>query len=539
VFGKQLNRHSGFSLSDHKTIVALFFLGIIVWFGFFRLDYLGGLPPGDTLTYSMLARNIVSGNGIAHDTAKTLEVATLGHFPEHDVLQPPFWPIILSLSFFIFGVSDLVIVLSSSFFYWLLIPLVYFLARKMFNERVALFSTVLTIFNFSLLKYSTSGLTEMFFTFLVTFSFFLIYRSEKRKDFVFIGFLLGIAYMTRSQAIFFVPGIVLFIFLFRKNNKYQNILIFLTVFFLSLMPFVIREHIHSEGTILSEGLIVLQSDDRNKVELYDQFRNLQFKGDEVNPLAYAMEHPLFVIDKFFYNGFESYKSIFPGLLSPFIIALFFANTLIVTKEKRTQEIKVLVILLLISTLVGSSLVASRARHLLSLLPIIIIFGTSFLISAYDRLDVKRTYKKIILATLILLLILPLPAYFLKTSAIKMQTERKTPGIDIFKYYFAKDMLQKHTKKGDVIITNNHSITGWYGDRKAILFPLRVADIDTIDQNYVSIGGIFLESGQMAMWSPSNEWWDILKNQPETVLEKFNLASSFNDGVTQAVLYIRK
>jgi hypothetical protein len=121
----------------------------------------------------------------------------------------------------------------------------------------------------------------------------------------------------------------------------------------------------------------------------------------------------------------------------------------------------------------------------------------------------------------------------------MQTERKTPGIDIFKYYFAKDMLQKHTKKGDVIITNNHSITGWYGDRKAILFPLRVADIDTIDQNYVSIGGIFLESGQMAMWSPSHEWWDILKNQPETVLEKFNLASSFNDGVTQAVLYIRK
>ena len=534
-----MNRPQTSLIRRHKAAVSLFILGLIVWVGFARLSYLGGFEPGDVLTYSMLARNIVRGNGIAHDTAKPVELAALGRFPAHDVQQPPSWPIILSVGFLIFGVSDIVIVLTSGFFHWLLIPLVYILAKKMFDEKVAVLSTVITILNLSLLEYSTSGLTESFFTALITLGFILIYQSRRSRDFILIGLLFGVGYLTRPQTIFFLPAMLLFILLFREKQKCREMAMFITAFIIVLAPFFIRNHIYGNGIPLSGGSVALQYDDSNITQLFDRYRSLRPENNAATPLSYAVQHSLLLVNKFLDNLLAFYKSFFPGLLSPFIAALFFAGTLTVSQVRRTQQIKLLVIMLLISNIIGCSLANPRSRYLISLLPAMIIFASSFLISSLEKLEIAAKYRSVVLVFLVVLLVLPLPGYLLNSAISRLQSDGSAGSAGGFRYYFVKDMIQNNTSEDDVIISNNHSIAGWYGDRKVVTFPLAIADIDTIDRKYVGVGGIFLESGQMAMWRPLEQWWDLLEDMPETVLGKFKLARAFNDGVTRAVLYVRK
>ena len=61
----------------------------------FYVSYPGYLGPGDNTTYANIARNIVRGDGIAHNTVSIPDLVRNNGFPEKDLDQPIGWPIIL------------------------------------------------------------------------------------------------------------------------------------------------------------------------------------------------------------------------------------------------------------------------------------------------------------------------------------------------------------------------------------------------------------------------------------------------------------
>jgi len=115
--------------------------------------------------------------------------------------------------------------------------LTYKIAKKVFNEKIAVLSALFLAFSPTFYFFSTkilSGIPSLFFSLLGVY-FFL------HKKYFFSGLLLGIAFMTRFLQLFVF--IVLFSFLIlnfkNKKNYVKNIFNIVVGFFIVAIPYLI------------------------------------------------------------------------------------------------------------------------------------------------------------------------------------------------------------------------------------------------------------------------------------------------------------
>ncbi|MFH1052993.1 MAG: glycosyltransferase family 39 protein [Candidatus Woesearchaeota archaeon] len=140
------------------------------------------------------------------------------YYPEH--LRQPFWaPPIFHITaagfykvFGVFGIGELGMNLVSAIFGSLSLLLIYLIARKLFDEKIAFISLVFLSFIPIHLYYSALAHTEATLTFFVLLSIYLMLKNKVVASSIFAG----IAILTKYNGLFVVP--VLFGILF-INNK--------------------------------------------------------------------------------------------------------------------------------------------------------------------------------------------------------------------------------------------------------------------------------------------------------------------------------
>jgi 4-amino-4-deoxy-L-arabinose transferase-like glycosyltransferase len=210
----------------------------------------------DMFQYDMLARSLVTGNGFRwysqpdlHLFQKYFEIPTPEKYDPRGVLtsfRAPLYPVFLAAIYQFSGIGEsrfFAARLVQAFLNALLIPLTYWLSRKLFPDhpKAARWAAWAVAFYPLLVIYPLSLATENLFFFLLLISLLaLTYaaKTHQTRFFLLSGFLIGLTALTRSVILPFGGLAVLWAFFVLRERR-KAALLFLLVS-LTVLPWVMR-----------------------------------------------------------------------------------------------------------------------------------------------------------------------------------------------------------------------------------------------------------------------------------------------------------
>ena len=122
----------------------------------------------------------------------------------------------------------------------LVILITYRIGLKIFSKKVALLSSFFLAFSYNFIFFSPNILTEIPSTFFVLLAFY----SFLNERYPIMGLFVGIAIMTRFFQIFALLGLglVLFIYMYRKQNFIKKILHLIVIASIPILPYMLLNH---------------------------------------------------------------------------------------------------------------------------------------------------------------------------------------------------------------------------------------------------------------------------------------------------------
>ena len=196
--------------------------------------------------------------------------------PFYDVIHPPMLPLFIASSFSLFGIGFLQAKMVNVFLGSVLVVLIYFFAKQLFDKKIALASSTLAAFFAPLIIFSSIIHAETLVMVLIIMSFTMFLYSMKKNNQIFLllsAIFYGLSVITKTYMSFFFP---LFILAFFMNNKkkvyFKKVLIFSLIAILIILPWVLYTHKETSEfsplvILIPSNLISEKNNDLNTQEL--------------------------------------------------------------------------------------------------------------------------------------------------------------------------------------------------------------------------------------------------------------------------------
>ncbi|MEM5874514.1 MAG: glycosyltransferase family 39 protein [Candidatus Aenigmatarchaeota archaeon] len=340
--------------------------------------------------------------------------------------RPPFWNIFEASFIFIFRFIDdsIIIKFLTPFLTFLLGLFTFYLARRAFNEIIALITSILISTIPSIVTYAVLFYTDILATLFYTLFFFLFligYKEKNKKFLILSAVFAGFAFLTK------VNSIVLFAFyplVFLINKK--DFKLYLQCFLILLLVtsgYFIRNYFEygtpfcREIPLIGKYLFDLE---KCKKEIYKSKYSFEGRTEEVGSEMSVFRMGITNYLKFAYGDIDQAQYYIPFLF-------FFAGILfsLVSKEKYFREI-ILINLLFFLIIFFSSTGRSEdtARYTLIFAPVIVLIPSIFVNEFFERYKKKNFlllfvpifflllyFSKNIVATIISLILLITSIHF--------------------------------------------------------------------------------------------------------------------------------
>lgn len=182
--------------------------------------------------------------------------------------KPPGYSFFLALVFFFFGQNYLAVKIIQAVIGSSLCILVFLLGRKIFSESVGLVAAIMLALNLAFIYTPETILSENIFVFLfllVMLSFVQMWKQPSFRNQIAVGFILGLATLTRAETILF-PVFILFALLLKERLEKRrfieagkSFMVILFFFLLCLVPWTMRNYYvhHSFVPVATEGGVTL------------------------------------------------------------------------------------------------------------------------------------------------------------------------------------------------------------------------------------------------------------------------------------------
>lgn len=377
-------------------------LGALVFLLYFRILQ-EGYPSlwSDTYEYADVARSIAAGEGIVAHSATVMEVWMLGpgHFPLPYLFHDVGHSLLMALFFRVFGASETTIGWTSGAFF-VLLPCLTFLVglRVLRSRRSALLAAVLVLINAQLLSYSTTGLSELPYAFVLTLLLGMLYETPQPRDLVLAGLAYGVLVTLRSNAMPFLPLIALYLWSdvpgtgaeeaaastrrsAAARARLARLLPFLAGLALILAPNMLRTYRYLGrpiGTVASAYMPVFYTSaiEGKSKTLFSQ------PGLDVAPVRFLLEHPGELWWKVRYQLGDTVARLVSGgglkgnWADAIQIFLFLFGALVApqSETRRQRRFRWLVYGLVLMALAAGSVFHLRWCHLYGFLPIVMVYN---------------------------------------------------------------------------------------------------------------------------------------------------------------------
>lgn len=507
-------------IKNNRITIIITLFAILAWTLVFNSAYLDSLA-NDSSLYASIARNIYRGNGFVSDVIDFNDIVKLQD--KQVIMSPvgvlPFYPVVLSLFFFVLGASTKTVIISSGIFYILTVPLIYLLTKDFFGYKAGIISSLFYIFTPQLFfNFSLSGLTEPFYTFLIISSFYIAYKSKSFKGFMLAGIILGLSCMVRYNSFFFLIPFGVYVYIKNDEEKIKSALYFLVGLSLILLPYFIRN-----GWLYHSPLIDLIS--KIHRESAGTIQNL--------PL---LEFISITFHKIIINVVDFKYILFGGnYFNPYLV-VFFLISMMKTNDKNKVELfkGLFFVVLLVELLLAFSIFRKPFaiyRQLIPLIPIILIFTSGFLVSTVEKLIAKKKILNYMLVSIISILII---SNFFQYNRLMYKKHVANKSIN-----FAKlgKVIKSSTGKDAIIATNIPREIAWFSDRKTLGLPSSPQDSEKIKKENMSRFFVLIIDVDSKQWKK----WHIISETWKRIMDKqsicgYELSFSYKGRNLRALLF---
>ncbi len=215
---------------DIISMSVLFALALILRLLFIFSPH-GNVVTPDGILYGNIATHILQGQGFIQDVRS------------YFIAVPPLYPIFLAFVYAVFGVGNSIAVLIiQALLGALTVVFVYKTAEELFNHWAGLFAGGLfSIYSVSI-YWTGFVLTETLFTFLVVVFTYVLARLLRPRSTYWtaglLGFIWGIACLTRPHLLFFIPLLWTLLFIVQKRRGLKLAGISTVLLLITIAPWI-------------------------------------------------------------------------------------------------------------------------------------------------------------------------------------------------------------------------------------------------------------------------------------------------------------
>jgi len=229
-----------------KIIFLIFFVALTS--GFFWNQKMFGQPIGsDQTLYDSVAKNLLSGRGFTYQG--------------QEAGIEPLYPLFLAGIYGVLGHNYDAVRIVQIILFALTVVFIYFLAEKVFNKKIAIWSFLAVALFYGLANQAGNITTEILFTFLIILFVYALFKYFHNSNYGSIwwlavsGIVLGLAALTRGIVQFLPLFIAVNIFIvYRRKLPIKKISlaagIFIAGFLLVLIPWVARNRLTNVGVAI-------------------------------------------------------------------------------------------------------------------------------------------------------------------------------------------------------------------------------------------------------------------------------------------------
>lgn len=489
----------------------LFFLILAsgVLFFFWELIKPPYLTFSDSAKFADVGRQLVNGGGLSTNFAffNTPDFFDLSGSVPFPTNWFPLFSVILALNFLIFETGDSVVVFTSAFFFSLSSILVFLIGRRLFGKMVGVFSALAFIFTIPMLEYGAIGASESLFIFEILLAVYLLLFPQ-RWTWTLAGLVAGLMFLTRPQALIYLGGLIILIFLYRRKrlaiNFFAGLILLLGPLFvfgkIAGLNFFGQQPVSLlfEHSTLASPNITLRGG-FNQFGLDDIFTNIKPLGAKV-----------------FYHLYNFYKTL-PTFISPYLLTLYFLSFLR-WGNGWERGVRATTLFLFVASILAASLTIPFVRYLHPVVPLVIILAVETLIWLVGQLVKEEKKVWLICTGFILFFVIgqTLGQIFLDTRFTKKMINKDKPPVNVI----LGKMVGDQTKKNDLVVTNLDTWGSWYGKRRTVWLPFEPQQL-VPPEGQTKIDSIFLTSylADNPAQALGPEWLEIL-NHPEDLGDPF-------------------
>lgn len=453
------------------------------------------LSNPDSAKFAEVARNLKNGRGLTinYSLCKK-EIIDKNCFI---FTSPPLYPLVISFFMRVFGENDKAVIYASGFFYIFSILLTYFLAKKLFNTEIGLFSALTLIFTEQFLFHSISGASETFFTCLLIVNLILIFL-ETKLSLILVAITSILLVATKIQGIFYLPLFIFSVVMLSKEKKWVNLSFYI---FPTILLYLFLDKIGLKSITNSFWYLF----NKETLSYFFLYNSSAFPSGSLDQVLIKSNNFLFInyfkpiILKITDNLYTAFKTIL-NITNPLIMVLFFLSFLKREKQKN-YLLKLLTLFLFLFFLLSAAVGVFNIRYSHPLLPLIIIFAIAMFFEIVKRLEVKRKDLFTGIYFLVFIIFFSLTQINLGVKILKKDKNVDKPSI----YFLLGKKMSEISKENETVATNLEIWGSWYGKRKTVLIPAEI-------KNLPEVNFVFLSS-----FSPGTEMsseWQRLFDKPK-------------------------
>lgn len=367
---------------------------------------------------------------------------------------------------------DFIIGIFNQLFFFAAIAATYFIARKLFDDKVAQLATFLTLVCDVLWHFSASGLSTMLLLLIFLAVVWCVLkieehaRAEELDTFRILcwaaatGILTGIGALTRYSFGWVIIPVAAFLLLFSGPKKFINALVTFGLFAVVLAPWIAR-NVAVSGTLFgTAGYSILSG-------------TYLFPGSELERTLNPDFTQAISFMPYWHKFLENFRPIIDnGLLSlggNWVGILFFAGLLLGFKSPAVRRMRYFLLMCLATFIVVQALGRTsmsdetpeiNSENMLVLtVPLVIIFGTAFFFILLEQMRLPaRELRYVVIGLFLVLCSLPLFfSMWFKSNPV------------VYPPYYPPDMEKAASwmKPNELIMSDTPWAVAWYGQRQSV------------------------------------------------------------------------
>jgi 4-amino-4-deoxy-L-arabinose transferase-like glycosyltransferase len=487
-----------------------------------------GLATSQAMDQAQIGRSIASGHGWHTNFARPAAIGQLQARGKDikralwvDTYQAPLPPLVDAIALFplksrlqvnprdLVYVGDKAIAVMSILLFLGAVVILFLVARRLFDQRLALLACGLVLLCDRIWEYSTSGLPQMLLLFLFHATVYALVRSVEAKYggravglwLVAVGAGFGLLALTHGLTIWmFVAALIFIAFLFRPRGRAAAIV--LAAFILVYTPWLVRNFMVSGNPA---GLAIYSALDGIRHSEAGWMRRVNFDFEGVGTGAFR--------DKIINNFISQTGRIFEYLGWSVVALMFFASLLHRFKRTETNVLLWMILAMWGGAVFGMALFgineeqgfAANQLHLI-FVPLMTCYGLAYLLVQFNRLEIEIPQAR----TGFIVVLFILCGFPIFNSLYNMvlgpprQPMRWPPYIPP---YIA--VLNTWMTPAEITASDMPWAVAWYADRPSLWIPVSIKTLTDLS-DYGALGGPVVALYLTPISGTQNTFRDIIK-----------------------------